>query len=828
MSAKKLNQNTNNNNNRKRSNNDEESEPQHEIDEFQMDNIQLDAAESSDEEGQENEDENGEILDNTEEDFQDAREEQERSFNEEEKEDSDSDSDAEFNKILAKENESSFNENYSDDSTSSSTNDEKSITDKLTNTKLNIIHEPASIKTEYSDGTPRLLKPEIDPIYDSDDTDYEQKTNTIGNIPLSAYDEMPHIGYDINGKRIMRPAKGSALDQLLENIELPEGWTGLLDKNTGASLNLSEEELELIKKIERNENTTDEVDPYPKYIDWFTRDEQLTPVTAIPEPKRRFIPSKIEAKRVMKIVKAIREGRIIPPNKLKELREEENKNYDLWEGTSDDAIDDHIMNLRAPKLPPPTNEESYNPPEEYLMTKEEIENWEKLEPSEREKNFVPQKYGSLRKVPGYTESVRERFERSLDLYLAPRVRKNKLNIDPESLIPDLPSPKDLKPFPIRCSTIYKGHTGRIRTVSIDPSGLWLATGSDDGTVRIWEILTGREVYKVSIIDGDEEETEDHIDVVAWNPDKSTGILAIACGEQITLIVPPIFGFEIENNGKLKIENGFGFDTFGNVKKDGKLNVNEDEDLDDNNERTNGKKKAPVAKWNKPTIKQQAKDISITITCNKTVKKLSWHRKGDYFVTVQPESGNTSVLIHQLSKHMSQSPFKKSKGIIMDAKFHPFRPQLFVCSQRYIRIYDLSQQILVKKLLPGARWLSKIDIHPRGDNLIASSFDKRVLWHDLDLSNIPYKTLRYHDKAVRDVEFHKKLPLFCSAADDGTIHIFHDTVYDDMMKNPLIVPLKKLTGHKVINSLGVLNTAWHPREAWLFSAGADHTARLWTN
>lgn len=164
---------------------------------------------------------------------------------------------------------------------------------------------------------------------------------------------------------------------------------------------------------------------------------------------------------------------------------------------------------------------------------------------------------------------------------------------------------------------------------------------------------------------------------------------------------------------------------------------------------------------------------------------------------------------------------------MDAKFHPFKPQLFVCSQRYVRIYDLSQQVLVKKLLPGARWLSNIDIHPRGDNLIASSYDKRVLWHDLDLAATPYKTLRYHDKAVRSTTFHKKLPLFCSAADDGFIHIFHATVYDDMMKNPMIVPLKKLTGHKVQGHLGVLDTIWHPKEAWLFSAGADNTARMWT-
>lgn len=731
------------------------------------------------------------------------------------------DSDAELNELLAKEEAEDDAEEYTDSDLSDDTN---SMTDKLSNVKLSTIADP-NIYTKYVDGRPRVIKPEIDPKYDSDDSDGEAH-NTIGNIPLSSYDEMPHVGYDINGKRIMRPAKGSALDKLLETIELPEGWTGLLDKSSGASLNLTEEELELISKIQKNEQTDENTNPYEPLVDWFTRHEEIMPLTAMPEPKRRFVPSKNEAKRVMKIVKAIREGRIIPPRKLKEMKEAEKqavRSYDIWGDSTE--TNDHVMNLRAPKLPPPTNDESYNPPEEYMLSPEEKEEWENTESSERERNFIPQKYSALRKVPGYAGSVRERFERSLDLYLAPRVRKNKLNIDPESLIPKLPSPQDLRPFPIRCSTVYNGHEGRIRTVSIDPSGIWLATGSDDGTVRIWEILTGREVYKVTIIDT-KENSEDHIESIEWNPDPETGLLAVAAGENIYLIVPPIFGFDIENNGKTKIENGFGFDTFGSKKKSN-LQVNDSEDEEDAEETANNAVKKVVAQWNKASASQLEKDISIVITCRKTVKKLSWHRKGDYFVSVQPESGNTAVLIHQLSKHLTQSPFKKSKGITMDAKFHPFKPQLFVCTQRYIRIYDLAQQVLVKKLLPGARWLSTFDIHPRGDNVIASSFDKRVLWHDLDLSSTPYKTLRYHDKAVRDVCFHKRLPLFCSAADDGNINVFHATVYDDMMKNPLIVPLKKLTGHKLVNSLGVLDTTWHPREAWLFSAGADNVARLWT-
>jgi FOG: WD40 repeat len=750
---------------------------------------------------------------------------------EEEDEEDEQDSDDELNQLIGEEEDVSDvdSEDFSDEPQ----DDTRSITDKLSGIKIRTMsnEEAEEIHTKYSDGKPRIIKPEINPVYDSDDSDNEN-FNTIGNIPISAYEEMPHIGYDINGKRIMRPAKGSALDQLLESIDLPEGWTGLLDQNTGSSLKLTDDELELIRKIQQQENTDENIDPYEPYIDWFTSKPEVMPLTAIPEPKRRFVPSKHEAKRIMKIVRAIREGRIVPPNKAKEQIEEENKfNFDLW--NNEVEVSEHIMNLRAPKVAPPTNEESYNPPEEYLLTEEEKKQWLDMDPEERERNFLPQKYSSLRKVPGYQESVRERFERCLDLYLAPRVRHNKLNIDPESLIPELPSPKDLRPFPIRCSTIYKGHTEKIRTLSIDPQGLWLATGSDDGSIRIWEILTGRQVYIAQLINK-ENNDEDHIESLEWNPDTATGILAVTVGENIYLIVPPIFGFDIENIGKLRIESGWGYDTFGNkTKGDIKVGEKEDDeeevlDEEDTKPKEKSEPKKDVSKWFTPNKEQAMLGISAIIQCRTTVKKLSWHRKGDYFVTVSPDSKNTAVLIHQLSKHLSQSPFKKSKGIIMDAKFHPFKPQLFVASQRTVKIYDLAQQVLIKKLMPGARLLSSIDIHPRGDNLLASSYDKRVLWHDLDLSATPYKTLRYHEKAVRTIKFHKaNLPLFASASDDGSIHVFHGTVYDDLMTNPLLVPLKKLTGHKVVNSIGVLDLIWHPKEAWLFSAGADGTARLWT-
>ena len=60
---------------------------------------------------------------------------------------------------------------------------------------------------------------------------------------------------------------------------------------------------------------------------------------------------------------------------------------------------------------------------------------------------MPTAFPNLRTVPAYQHFLKERFERCLVLYLAPRQRKMKMNVNKEDLIPKLPSPKDLQPFP---------------------------------------------------------------------------------------------------------------------------------------------------------------------------------------------------------------------------------------------------------------------------------------------------------------------------------------------------------------------------------------------
>lgn len=158
-------------------------------------------------------------------------------------------------------------------------------------------------------------------------------------------------------------------------------------------------------------------------------------------------------------------------------------------------------------------------------------------------------------------------------------------------------------------------------------------------------------------------------------------------------------------------------------------------------------------------------------------------------------------------------------------FHPTRSHFLVATQQQVRIYDLAGRTLVQTLQPGVRWLSGFDLHPQGDNVVLGSFDKRVVWHDLELGERPYRTLRHHDLAVRAVRFSTSHPLWASAGDDGTVHVFHATVSADLATDPMIAPVRIL---RAPASTAILDLRWHPHQPWVIATGADGLVRLWTD
>lgn len=610
----------------------------------------------------------------------------------------------------------------------------------------------------------------------SDSDDETGEKNRIGNVPLEWYDDEDHIGYDVTGKRIIRKNHGDALDEFLSRTDDPDRWRTIYDKLNDEKIVLSKEEMDIVHRIRQGKFPDRHFDPYEDVgFRVKPRVESLHNATV---PKRSFVPSKGEAKLVARLVRAIRNGWI----RKKGDEPEKPKTFLMWDSESTDELPKY--HIPAPKTKLPGHAESYNPPAEYLPTEEEKAKWAMEAPEDRPYNYIPTKFNSLREVPNYGKFIKERFERCLDLYLCPRARRKRLNIDPETLIPKLPKAASLKPFPTEEAITYEGHEGMVKSISVSPDGQWLASGSSDKTVRIWEVSTGR-CTKVATFD-------DTIDVVAWCPNPQTPMLAIAMKDKVTVM----------HTGTGSVEEEQAVEKLLSTKPD-----------------NDGAK----IEWEVESENELTHRMAIHV--KKRAKSLVWHVKGDYLASASPDSTARSVQIHRISQGRTHLPFTKSKGYVQRVAFHPNKSFFFVVTKRHIRVYNLSKQEMVKKMRCPSQWISSIDVHPAGDNFVIGSYDCKVCWYDMDLSDDPYKTLRFHKKAVRQVSYSKRFPLFASASDDGKIHVFHGRVYDDFLTNPLIVPVKILNAHVPQAGLGTLDCVFHPTQPWIFTSGADKLIKL---
>ncbi|KAJ0960427.1 hypothetical protein J5N97_001754 [Dioscorea zingiberensis] len=286
-------------------------------------------------------------------------------------------------------------------------------------------------------------------------------------------------------------------------VDDSKSWRKIYDKYNDEEVELTKEEMGLLSRILKGKTPHAEVDPCADYVDWFVWEDNGHPLSNAPEPKRRSFLQSGNIRRFFNMLEQFARAGL------------KNKRHGL-------------SYIPAPKPKLPGHEESYSPSVEYIPSQEEINSYQLMYEEDRPK-FIPRRFESLRSVPAYENALKEGFDRCLDLYLCPRTPKEKLglNIDPETLKPKLPNRKDLKPYPTTCYLEYRGHTGPVKSISIEISGQWIASGSTDGTVRIWEIDTGRclKVWNVG-------EAVQH---VAWNPLPELPILAISLGRDVLLL-----------------------------------------------------------------------------------------------------------------------------------------------------------------------------------------------------------------------------------------------------------------------------------------------------
>ncbi|KAJ4919778.1 hypothetical protein JOQ06_024648 [Pogonophryne albipinna] len=436
--------------------------------------------------------------------------------------------------------------------------------------------------------------------YRQDSSDEEDIRNTVGNIPMDWYKDFPHIGYNLDGKKIFKPIRNKdELDEFLDKMDNPDYWRTIHDKQTGSDIILSDDQVALVNRLQRGQFGDLHFNEYQPQVEFFSSDVMLHPVTNRPADKRSFIPSLVEKEKVSKLVHAIKMGWIKP----KRHEEAGGRFYDLW--ANEDCTTSLArlkMHLPAPRAPLPGHMESYNPPPEYLFTEEEKALWEQQDVSDRKCPFVPRRFSSLLQVPAFPRFLHERFERCLDLYLCPRQRKLRL-----------PKPKDLQPFPTTQSLVYRGHSGLVRSISVSPSGQWLASGSDDGSVRFWEVCSSRCLKTVQVGGA--------VKSVAWNPNTSLSLLAVALDSMVLVLSPSLADKQVVSASERLLAGPQGAEP--------------------------AEEAGPVT-WTDTEGEELNQGIRLKIQHPKPVQQVAWHAKGDYLASVMPDhSSHLQVFIHQI-------------------------------------------------------------------------------------------------------------------------------------------------------------------------------------
>lgn len=555
----------------------------------------------------------------------------------------------------------------------------------------------------------------------SDDEDAGGESNRIGAVPLHWYDEHEHIGYNAHGKKVGKSSGGDLIDQALQNErDIDQKKFMVHDALNDKSIQLSERQLELIRRVQGGAFAHPEHNANPDYVAYFSGvDKEISGINSDKyEPKARFQPSKFEKMHVRRMLHKLKTGDISMDyltGKVRDMNDakrkakiegEDDKPFMVWKGDEEDEL--HLrkgpQHIAAPKLPPPGHALSYNPPDEYLPTEEEKKEWDEMDVKERPHGLlVPKKFPNLRSVGAYEHAVRERFERCLDLYLCPRVMKRRLNIDPESLVPSLPKASDLRPFPTsKCiefeTPCKEGEDApMIRCLSTSPDGQFIASGASDGYVRLWEVQTGRLLRSWNIFkytkagssseSGDESIQAKPVVALEWNPNPSHHCLIAAVSNCAVIIATGTGG-----PGDAALTSALLSSAEACTK--GTANVK-------------NTKVAKAVQWKAISSDSPEEPISafgekckpiVALHATHELVNVKWHRKGDYFVTVGPKAGAAAVLIHQLSKANSQQPFGKTikGGDVQCACFHPSKPFLFVATKQNIRIYHLVTQNMVKR------------------------------------------------------------------------------------------------------------------------------------